>query len=198
VATPDDSNPLLRCVAPYHNPLLSPVLPPRLLAAGGALRRGFLGLALALVFASLEGTGRGASHLQVSVRGGNAADAASHAQALFVGVVALPIEVPFGAAVPAGVAGTARAGLAGIALCMSAGAHMSSPRPSSYERLGPQPCCVLTEEARFACALLHLFTLDSRISRHCSLIQRSLPRHESRALVGAGEQLNPLRSASEL
>src|ERR1700730_2303349 len=52
-------NPLLRCVAPYHNPILRPVLSPRLLmAAGGALRRRLLGLGLAFVrgFASLEGT----------------------------------------------------------------------------------------------------------------------------------------------
>jgi hypothetical protein len=116
VVTPDDSNPLLRCVAPYHNPLLNPVLPPRLLAAGGALRRGLLGLAFALIFVSLEGTGGGASHLDVSVRGRDATYAASHAQALFMGVVALPIEVPLLAAIPADVVGTAHACFAGIAL----------------------------------------------------------------------------------
>jgi hypothetical protein len=165
VATPDDSNPLLRCVAPYHNPLLSPVLPPRLLAAGGALRRGLFGLALALVLASLEGTGGGASHLEVSVRGGNTTDTASHAQALFVGVVALPIEMPFCAAVPADVAGTARAGLAGIALCVSADTsggphvfpsslviHQVRTEPVHYLGLAQtiSRCVLMTEEARFA------------------------------------------------
>jgi hypothetical protein len=165
VATPDNSNPLLRCVAPYHNPLLNPVLPPRLLVAGGALRRGLFGFALALVLASLEGTGGGVSYLEVSVRGGNTTCAASHAQALLVGVVALPVEMPLCAAVPADVAGMAHAGLAGVALCVSADAsggphvfpsslvvHQVRTEPVHYLGLAQtiSHCVLVMEEAQFA------------------------------------------------
>jgi hypothetical protein len=81
-----------------------------------------------------------------------------------MGVVALPVEMPLFAAIPADVAGTVRAGFAGIALCMSADMSRDPhifPLPLVVHQVWTEPvhylafaqafsCCILmTEEAQF-------------------------------------------------